>query len=119
MRGGWTFAIILSAAGRLQAGDDAATVLERRCVECHHKGSSKGGLDLSTRAGLLRGGETGPSVAAGDPAKSLLWLLAARKQKPFMPHKRDPLPEAELRALADWIRDGTPYARDLKPPAQP
>jgi hypothetical protein len=104
-------------AGRLYAGDEAADILERRCVECHHKASAKGGLDLSSRAALLRGGETGPSVTAGDPDKSLVWLLAARKQKPFMPHKRDKLPEAELRVLADWVRAGTPYARDLKPPA--
>jgi len=117
MRGAWAFGILLAAAGRLHAGDEVSEILERRCVECHHKASPKGGLDLTTRASLLRGGETGPSLTAGDPDKSLLWLLAARKQKPFMPHKRDRLPDAELRALADWIRAGTPYPRDLKPPA--
>jgi cytochrome c553 len=117
MRAAWTLGILLSTAGRLCAGDEAADILERRCVECHHSASAKGGLDLSSRAALLRGGETGPSITAGDPDKSLLWLLAARKQKPFMPHKRDKLSDAELRVLADWVRSGTPYARDLKPPA--
>jgi hypothetical protein len=107
----------MSMAGRLYAGDDAADLLERRCVECHHHASAKGGLDLSSRSALLRGGETGPSITAGDPDKSLLWLLAARKQKPFMPHKRDKLSDAELRVLAEWVRAGTPYSRDLKPPA--
>jgi hypothetical protein len=117
MRAAWVLGVLISIAGRLYAGDAAAEILERRCVECHHKASAKGGLDLSTRAALLRGGETGPSITADDPDKSLLWLLAARKQKPFMPHKRDKLPDAELRVLADWVRAGTPYARDLKPPA--
>jgi hypothetical protein len=108
----------MSMASRLFAGDDAAEILERRCVECHHPASAKGGLDLSSRAALLRGGETGPSITAGDPDRSLLWLLAARRQKPFMPHKRDKLSEAELGVLADWVRAGTPYSRDLKPPAR-
>ncbi|HLY08304.1 MAG TPA: PSD1 and planctomycete cytochrome C domain-containing protein [Planctomycetota bacterium] len=117
-RFGAVLAALIVFAGRAQADDDAATLLlERRCVECHYTTSPKGGLDLSTRAALLRGGETGPSIASGDPDNSLLWRLASRKQKPFMPHKRDPLPDAELKTLADWIRAGTPYARDLKPPA--
>ncbi len=114
----WVLALLLAGDRALRADDDpVSAVLERRCVECHHPSSSKGGLDLSTRAALLRGGETGPSIVAGDPDKSLLWLLAARKQKPYMPHKRDKLPDAELKILADWIRGGTPYARELKPPA--
>jgi cytochrome c553 len=118
MKGVWVWAFVLAAAGRVHAaGDEAAAVLESRCVECHHKASPKGGLDLSTRAALLRGGETGPAIVPGDPDKSLLWLLAARKQKPFMPHKRDKIPDAELRTIAEWIRGGTPYARELKPPA--
>src|SRR5258708_3280452 len=118
MRIGWTFALQLALAGGASADDDAATVLlEGHCVECHHKASPKGGLDLSTRAALLRSGETGPAIVAGDPDKSLLWQLAARKQKPFMPHKRDKLPDADLKTLADWIRAGTPYTRELKPPA--
>src|SRR5258708_18225885 len=118
MRIGWTFALQLALAGGASADDDAATVLlEGHCVECHHNASPKGGLDLSTRAALLRSGETGPAIVAGDPDKSLLWQLAARKQKPFMPHKRDKLPDADLKTLADWIRAGTPYTRELKPPA--
>ncbi|MBI3854369.1 MAG: PSD1 domain-containing protein [Planctomycetes bacterium] len=118
MRGLWILVFLAAAVGRLHAAvDEAAAVLEGRCLECHHKASPKGGLDLSTRAALLRGGETGPAIAGADPDKSLLWLLAARKQKPFMPHKRDKLPDAELRLLADWIRAGTPYSRELKPPA--
>jgi len=118
MRMGCVFAFLLAVAGTACAEDDAATVLlESRCVECHHKASPKGGLDLSTRAALLRGGETGPAIVTADPEKSLLWLLAARKQKPFMPHKRDKLPESDLKTLAEWIRAGTPYARELKPPA--
>src|SRR5882672_1699885 len=117
MPGAWVLILLLAAQQAIAEDDASAAVLERRCLECHHKASAKGGLDLSTREALLRGGETGPSIAANDPDRSLLWLLAARKQKPFMPHKRDRLPDAELKILADWIRGGTSYSRELRPPA--
>jgi cytochrome c553 len=92
-------------------------VLEGRCVECHHAAKTKGGLDLSTREALLKGGETGPALVPGQPEKSRLWRLSARLDDPAMPHKRDKLPDAELRALAGWIAAGAPYSRELKPPA--
>src|SRR6185503_8455379 len=119
MRSLWVWVLLAIGAGPgAAAGDDpVAAVLEGRCLECHHPASSKGGLDLSTRAALLKGGETGPAIVGTDPDKSPLWRLAARKQKPYMPHKRDKLPEAELKAIADWIRAGVPYGRELKPPA--
>ncbi len=101
------------------AGDEAAVrVLETRCVECHDRAHQKGGLDLTTREGLLRGGETGPALAPGDPARSLLWQVVAREKKPFMPHKKEKLHDEEIRALADWIRSGAPYPRPLKAPAK-
>jgi cytochrome c553 len=119
MRSLWVWAFLAIGAGPVAAaGDDpVVAVLEGRCLECHHKASAKGGLDLSTRAALLKGGETGLAIVGTDPAKSPLWLLAARKQKPWMPHKRDKLSDAELQAIADWIRGGAPYSRELKPPA--
>jgi cytochrome c553 len=104
--------------GVLADDEAAARVLETRCVECHDRAQQKGGLDLTTREALLRGGETGPALAPGDPARSLLWQVVAREKKPFMPHKKDKLPEAEIRAIADWIRSGASYARPLKAPAK-
>ena len=100
----------------LAADDEALRILEARCLECHHAAKTKGGLDLTSRESLLKGGETGPALALGQPDKSRLWRVTARLDEPFMPHKRDPLPDAELRAIADWIRAGASYARPLKPP---
>ncbi len=109
---------MLAALALLLAADEAGLrVLESRCLECHHASKMKGGLDLTTRESLLKGGETGPALVAGQPEKSRLWRLAARLEDPFMPHKRDKLPDAELQAIADWIRAGASYARPLKPPA--
>jgi len=49
-------------------------VLVGKCVECHSGGKNKlkGGLALDSTAGLLKGGDSGPTVVPGQPAESLL-----------------------------------------------
>ncbi|MEM7015516.1 MAG: c-type cytochrome domain-containing protein, partial [Verrucomicrobiota bacterium] len=48
-------------------------VLIERCYECHSADAKvKGGLLLDTREGLIKGGDTGTAIVAGDPDKSLL-----------------------------------------------
>ena len=98
------------------SAQDVETLLEKRCAECHNAKTSKGGLDLSTRAALLQGGETGPSVVPGKPDDSPVYRLAAHLEKPHMPHKREKMPAGELDLLRRWVADGVPYARALTPP---
>ena len=49
-------------------------VLVSQCYSCHSSRNNdvKGGLALDTREGLLKGGDSGPSIVVGDPDKSLL-----------------------------------------------
>src|SRR5438045_9285669 len=49
-------------------------VLANNCYKCHSAKAEKvkGGLLLDSRDGVLKGGETGPSIVAGYPEKSLL-----------------------------------------------
>ena len=49
-------------------------VLVERCYECHSAAAKKlkGGLALDTRAGVLKGGDTGPAVVPGAPDRSKL-----------------------------------------------
>src|SRR5438876_9966969 len=56
-------------------------LLVERCHGCHATTAKKvrGGLLLDSRAGLLKGGDTGPVVVAGQPEKSLL-IQAVRYQ---------------------------------------
>ena len=96
--------------------ESVAKLLESRCAECHNRKKFEGGLDLTTRAALLRGGETGASVIPGQPEKSLLYQQLAHLKKPFMPHKRDKLGASELQAIAEWIKAGVLYERELKAP---
>src|SRR5947209_6704270 len=47
-------------------------VLVENCSQCHGAAKQKGMLRLDSRAALLKGGETGPAVVPGDPARSLI-----------------------------------------------
>jgi Planctomycete cytochrome C len=55
----------------------AATVLESRCIGCHYPVKSRGGLDLTTRDALLKGGDRGAAIVPGNAGASLLYRLAA------------------------------------------
>jgi mono/diheme cytochrome c family protein len=92
---------------------DVRQLLESRCVECHGGGLTRAGLDLTTRDGLLRGGQSGPAALPGDAKQSRLYRRITQADKPGMPFRRDPLSEAEVALLAAWIDAGAPYDRPL------
>ncbi len=89
-------------------------VLAERCYSCHAKEAPKlkGNLLLDSRAGVLKGGDLGPSVIPGDPDRSLL-IQAVRwshDELKMPPKKR--LPAAELADLEAWVRRGAPLPPD-------
>ncbi len=88
-------------------------VLAENCYECHSARAEnlKGGLLLDSRAGLVKGGDTGPVVTPGEPDASLL-ILAVRHADPHltMPPKAK-LPPEVIADLEAWIRMGVPDPR--------
>jgi len=85
------------------------SVFETQCQTCHNSELKQGGLDLSTRALLLRGGDRGPAIVPGDPKSSLLYRLVAQEEEPRMPFKGKKLPDDVIARIADWIRAGAPF----------
>jgi hypothetical protein len=80
-------------------------LLESRCFECHGgREQKKGGLTLSTRAAMLRGGDSGPAIVPGSPEKSL--LISAVRHESFEMPPRTKMPPEEIRILEKWISDG-------------
>src|SRR5436309_2374655 len=61
-------------------------VLQARCLDCHGGAKVKGGLDLSNREGLLKGGDRGPAVSLEAPGESLL-IEAINHRELKMPPK--------------------------------
>ena len=90
-------------------------LLATQCYECHagQSGKKKGGLQLDSVQGLLRGGDSGPVLIAGDPQASLLWRAVAHREEGLaMPPDQPALGTVELNHLATWIRMGLPMPED-------
>ncbi len=86
------------------SADAAQEILTTHCIACHNPEKKKGGLVVTSRESLLRGGENGASVAAGEPRGRLFDLLLPGAD-PHMPPKAQ-LTEVEIQTLRDWVRDG-------------
>lgn len=83
------------------------------CLKCHGGEKTEGELDIVERERLLKGGDHGPAVVPGDPAKSLLYLMVTHAKKPVMPFKAEKLPAETLKHIEAWIADGAPYDAPL------
>src|SRR5262245_801822 len=82
-------------------------VLVEHCYKCHSAKTarSEGGLMLDSKKALRAGGDRGPAVVPGDPAKS--WLLTAIAHTDAdlkMPPKKDQLSAAVINDFKTWIR---------------
>lgn len=108
----WRAVLILLAVPA--AAQEAVKILESRCAGCHNAKTKQGGLDLSSREGVLRGGGRGVGVVPGDPDASLLYQFAAHRKEPGMPLGGAKLSEAELTALAGWIRAGARFTGQIE-----
>lgn len=89
-----------------------APILERVCTSCHNPDKLKGELLLTTREGILKGGENGAVVVAGKPDESPLVLRLAlpADHDDHMPPAEKPQPTAaEITALRAWIAAGAPF----------
>ena len=92
---------------------DVRMLLKQHCVKCHGGDKIRGDLDLTTRAGLLKGGEEGPSIIPGKSDESFLMTVLRHEEEPFMPAKADKLSPDALKKIADWINLGAPYDQPL------
>jgi len=91
-------------------------VLVESCYECHSATSkkAKGGLLLDTSEGLLKGGDSGPAVIPGNPAKSRLITGIRHEDKDpdmAMPQKKDKLPDEVIADFEQWVKMGAPDPR--------
>ncbi len=88
-------------------------ILAENCFKCHsHEATKiKGGLLLDSREAVLKGGDSGPAVAAGDPDKSLLIKAVSYTDPELqMPPKDKKLPNEQIALLSEWVKMGVPYA---------
>ena len=91
-------------------------IFSAKCLACHGEEGKKlkGDLDLSTRAAMLKGGESEEtSVVPGKPMASPLYLAATRAHEDdwsaMPPKENDKLTDAQLGVLKRWIELGAPW----------
>lgn len=86
-----------------------APILEQHCVACHGAEKSKGGLRLDSFAALLKGGEQGEVVVAGQPTQSELHrrITLPHGDEELMPSDgKPPLSAEEISVIRLWIAAG-------------
>ena len=83
--------------------DHVLPIFKNACNNCHNPDKKKAGLDLTTYAATMAGGESGVPVKPGNAGGSLLYKLTTHADEPKMPPKGDKLSDAELKVLNDWI----------------
>lgn len=94
-------------------------IFASNCYRCHGGMNHRGGLSLSTRATILKGGKDGVVVVPGDPANSLLVKLIkhegpANDPKPMPPKAK--LSDGDIATVERWIRAGAIMPADAPQP---
>ena len=86
-------------------------ILKEHCFSCHAGEERKGGFQLDTRSGLIRGGESGAVVDLEAPEYSTL-IEAVRYEGYEMP-PRGRLPDDQIAVIERWVALGVPYSPEM------
>jgi cytochrome c len=92
-------------------------IFQANCYRCHGGMNHRGGLNIATRAGMMKGGHDGTVLVPGDPAKSLLVRLIRHEGPQIDPGPMPPkakLSDAEIATVERWVRAGA-----IMPPDAP
>ncbi len=101
----------ISHEGPVDFQRELLPVLQKKCLACHNATAGKRRSRAGIPATILKGGNEGPSVVAGKPDESLVYLLASHQQEPVMPPEGNSanaqnMTPAELGLLKLWIEQG-------------
>jgi uncharacterized membrane protein len=91
--------------------DVVGPMLVQRCASCHNEDKREADLVLTTYAGVMRGGESGRVVVAGNAELSELLrrITLPQDHNEFMPADgKTPLTERQVEIIRWWIQAGAP-----------
>jgi mono/diheme cytochrome c family protein len=102
------------AAAKLDFKRDVQPIFEQRCYECHGEKKQKSGLRLDRKAAVFQGGDSGkPAIIVGKSSESpLLQRLTSKDADEIMPPKGEPLSEAQVALIRQWIDQGALWPDD-------
>ena len=86
-------------------------VLKKHCLACHGPFYQLQGLSLESSDAILRGGDNGPVVQAGDSSASeIVRRISLPDDDPGrMPQKAERLDEVDIEAIRHWIDLGASF----------
>jgi mono/diheme cytochrome c family protein len=115
-------ALILLCAGVLRAAEPPATkegveffkqqalpVLQSNCFKCHGGEKIKGGLILTSRQGLIKGGDLGTVLSPDKPLESLLLTMISYSDDEHQMPPTGKLKPEQILALTRWVQMGAPW----------
>jgi mono/diheme cytochrome c family protein len=128
VRASLLFAVLASclpASAEAQEGTAAQTefferrirpLLVKHCYSCHSRDAKKirGELLLDTRAGIQKGGASGPALVAGKPDESLIIQAVRHSDDDLKMPPNGKLSAEEIADLVAWVKMGAPDPRTEK-----
>ena len=97
---------IHTASAQQELAQQAYLILQTKCLDCHGPhGTFTENLVIDSASGLVHTG----AVVPGQPLNSNLYArLITTDNTKRMPLGRDPLDDASLQVISDWIAAGAP-----------
>ena len=94
--------------------EQVAPLLIDRCLSCHNKERSEGGLSLTTAESLFAGGDGGEAIVQGDSEGSyLVERILPEDGKAEMPEGQPPLTDDQIALIRQWIDQGAEWPQDM------
>ncbi len=101
----------LSDAAKIEFFDKKINpILKQECFKCHGaREKLKGELRLTSRAGILRGGESGAAINLNKPEDSLLLTMLSWKDENHEMPPDEKLSDEKIDLLTQWVKLGAPF----------
>ena len=93
---------------------DVRPILRAKCSMCHNEAEAGGGLRLDGAAHVMKGGDSGAAIVAGDSAQSRIIQAVEQSGDLKMPPPEEgkPLEAAQIEILRRWIDQGAAVPED-------
>lgn len=118
---GWALLLASAVPAAEKAADlfarQVQPLLKTKCQACHgDEPKLRGGLDVRSRADLLKGGKSGAALVPGKAAESLLYRAVLRAGELKMPPKETAkLTAEEIAVLKTWLDAGASWSKKAAP----
>jgi mono/diheme cytochrome c family protein len=89
--------------------NDVAPTLVTTCGQCHLGNNPRGGFSVATFERMMKGGESGRVIVAGNLEGSRLWRLVNADEAPVMPAGQGRITRKWHADLRTWITEGAKF----------